>query len=474
MKNKCKVLAVIMAAVMCFAMAGCGSDKDVKKTAKPEKPKMTSVVGEWECTGAEIEDNGEKVSDETLKTMLGEEFSEMLHITAYSDGIAEMEMLGDKFPVKWEKKDGAYIIRLSEKDGDGSETMTAELKDSKLTVTSKSTYKSDDEDREMTMRFFMKYMGKVSKVLDGWDRQFSDKEIYDMSNFMNGGKFLIVDGRLYGSFGGEDVGEGAFCSAKLKSGDTAGIEDKKVIAEKSYVMYLTEHDGYIYATENSEKIIRVKAGGSKVKTLYEGECQYMQVTEDGIYFTDKDYRFCRIGMDGGDKTTVIDKAVFYPYFVAENMILYQDDKDGESLYMYDTAKKKDTKLTDMVSYQPLMNGDCLYFYTPAEGEDCNYTCRLDLYSYSGKVEKAEKETILFALFLEPKKITFAAGGFTSLSLDKWDKLSEQSYGGGIYYPAYSDGKRTLYKSGGNAYISYNDFAHCLDGKPIGYSYAASK
>ncbi|MEI3504142.1 MAG: hypothetical protein V8Q42_11005 [Anaerovoracaceae bacterium] len=52
----------------------------------------------------------------------------MLHITAYSDGIAEMEMLGDKFPVKWEKKDGAYIIRLSEKDGDGSETMTAELK----------------------------------------------------------------------------------------------------------------------------------------------------------------------------------------------------------------------------------------------------------------------------------------------------------------------------------------------------------
>lgn len=86
MKNKCKVLAVIMAAVMCFAMAGCGSDKDVKKTAKPEKPKMTSVVGEWECTGAEIEDNGEKVSDETLKTMLGEEFSEMLHITAYSDG----------------------------------------------------------------------------------------------------------------------------------------------------------------------------------------------------------------------------------------------------------------------------------------------------------------------------------------------------------------------------------------------------
>ena len=179
-------------------------------------------------------------------------------------------------------------------------------------------------------------------------------------------------------------------------------------------------------------------------------------------------------MDGGDKTTVIDKAVFYPYFVAENMILYQDDKDGESLYMYDTAKKKDTKLTDMVSYQPLMNGDCLYFYTPAEGEDCNYTCRLDLYSYSGKVEKAEKETILFSLFLEPKKITFAAGGFTSLSLDKWDKLSEQSYGGGIYYPAYSDGKRTLYKSGGNAYISYNDFAHCLDGKPIGYSYAASK
>ncbi|MEI3504141.1 MAG: hypothetical protein V8Q42_11000 [Anaerovoracaceae bacterium] len=67
MKNKCKVLAVIMAAVMCFAMAGCGSDKAVKETAKPEKPKMTSVVGEWECTGAEIEDNGEKVSDEAAQ-----------------------------------------------------------------------------------------------------------------------------------------------------------------------------------------------------------------------------------------------------------------------------------------------------------------------------------------------------------------------------------------------------------------------
>ena len=58
----------------------------------------------------------------------------------------------------------------------------------------------------MEMKFTMKYLGKKSKLIEGWDVTLDDDEIYAMSNAMVGGACVEADGMLYGDYGGKEWG----------------------------------------------------------------------------------------------------------------------------------------------------------------------------------------------------------------------------------------------------------------------------
>ena len=81
--------------------------------------------------------------------------------------------------------------------------MTAKLDGKKLIIRSEDTYQSDGKDMTMEMEFIMKYLGKKSRVMDGWDVTLSDDEVYAMSNFVAEGRFVAADGLLYGDYGGK-------------------------------------------------------------------------------------------------------------------------------------------------------------------------------------------------------------------------------------------------------------------------------
>lgn len=460
---KTKILTAVLVVAMCFVFAGCGGDKG-KDT---EKTNVTSITGSWECEDIEVTDNGEALDKDTVKTLVGEDFSSALKITAYDDGSAEVTLMGDESTASWtETKDKKYELSYADSETEDSVDMTATLDGDKLIVTAKESYQSDGKEMITEMKFTMKYLGKKSKVVEGWDITLDDDEVYAMSNAMAGGGCVEADGILYGDYGGSEWGKGAFTAAKIKDGQ---LEDKTVIVKNAKASCLSVYEGDVYGILDNEKIVKTEAGQTKAKTLYEGTCYNLQVTKDGIFFTDENNRYCKVDLKGKNKKTVLDKEIYYPYQVGSKFLIYQDDADGETLHVYNLKDSKDTKITDMVSYAPALCGDYLYFYTPGSSEDMNYMCRIDM--YSGKAEKAEKESLLYAFYLTPDNIIAAKGGFATVKLTEWDKFADQSNIGIEFYPVYSNGEIWITKASGESFMGPTTFG-TDDEKSIGYSYMA--
>ncbi|MEI3519122.1 MAG: hypothetical protein V8R14_07110 [Clostridia bacterium] len=145
--------------------------------------------------------------------------------------------------------------------------MTAKMDGDKLVVTMKDIYLSDGKGQGMEMRFTMKYLGKKSKLIEGWDVTLDDDEVYAMSNAMVGGSCVEADEMLYGDYGGKEWGKGAFTAARIKDGK---LEDKTVITENTKVRCISIYDGDVYGNIDNEKIIKVKAGEAENRTSLYG------------------------------------------------------------------------------------------------------------------------------------------------------------------------------------------------------------
>lgn len=465
---KKKVLTVALILAMCFAFAGCGGSGDGEGD-KAKEPEITSIIGSWECENVEVTDNGEKMDEDMIQTMFGEDLTEVFALSAYSDGTARITLMGEEGAVSWkESKAGEYEIVPPESGSDDAGSMKAKLEGEKLIVSLKEVYQSNGADQSMEMIFTMKYLGKKSGLIEGWDITLEDDEIYDMSNAMVGGMCVEVDGMLYGDYGGKDWGEGAFTAAKIKDGE---LEDPVVIAEGVNAFYLSEYDGDVYGIYDFNKIIKVEGGKTKAETVYEGICDYLQVTEDGIYFTDENNHYCRIDHQGQNKETILEKEVYYPYQIRSEYLVYQDDADGESLHMYNMKTGKDVKLSDIVSYEPMICGDYLYFRSPGSEDDMSYIGRVNL--YSGKMEKTKEETLLFEYYVTPDYISVAKGGFVKAEFDEWDKFAEKDSAGFTCYPIYSNGEIWITRSYDEHFMGPKTFG-TDDEKSIGYSYASKE
>ncbi|NLY82936.1 MAG: DUF5050 domain-containing protein [Clostridiales bacterium] len=468
---KKKLMVVITVFIICFCITGCGdsSGGDVEKKVKKTELEITSIEGGWKCVDIKIEEDGTKMEKKEIEDMYEMKADEIIQLTAYGDGTGEMIFFGDYANITWTEEKDKYVIKVTSAESTEEPlTMDALLKDNKLTIKFVDSYTADGVELESTMNFEFEHQGKVSKFFENFDINLSDKEVLKMSNFMATGQCIVVDETLYGNFGGEFVGKGTFSMGKIKKGDEPKVSDVKEIAKQSLATYLTEKDGHIYGILNNEKIIKVKVGNSKVETLYEGGCDYLQIVGDKMYYTDENYSLYTMSLDGKNKTNVIDKKeIYYTYILPNEKVLYQDDSDKESLHMHDLKTGEDVKLNDVVSYCPIIYGDHIY-YTSPKGEKYTFN-RLDL--YSGNVETAPGNMLESEFVIENGNIVFGEGGLPTLSVNKWNKLSETNYGGMVSRIYYSDGKTRLYSdSNGKMYLTFDKFNSAEDKVTIGYNH----
>lgn len=207
---------------------------------------------------------------------------------------------------------------------------------------------------------------------------FSAEESRAMSNFSNGGLYYFAGGSLYGRLlspdsdflrmGAADLGSTA---ARSLDGD---ISPAYMLISGEYLYYVRYPN-----SDSAVSIARMRPDGTELTKLYEGkDCDFLQLHGGRLYFTDENHRFVSADLDGGNIQTVIDRAVYYPYFIGEDLILFQDDSDGQSLHLFSASGGYDIKLNDMISYSPVICGSFLY-YLGAEGIDENTRlCRIDL------------------------------------------------------------------------------------------------
>ena len=107
-------------------------------------------------------------------------------------------------------------------------------------------------------------------------------------------------------------------------------------------------------------IYRMRVSGSDPVKLSDA-MGAMQIVGDTIYFTDaqRDYHLFKMDLDGKNEMEVMNKAIFH-WFVFGDMILYQDDANGETLHLMKFGGE-DVKLSQMQSYFPVFDGEYIYY-----------------------------------------------------------------------------------------------------------------
>ena len=464
-----KLLALLLALMLCFAFAACGEEEPAAEDPVAEEPAVTSIVGSWACIDAKMVDNGSEFDAAALSEMYGMKVKDMFALTAYGDGNGELTLYGaDTAAITWSEIEGGYAIAFTDPEADTSETISAKLENEQLTVTIASTYDMDGTEASNEMIFVMEYLGQSSKLLANWDLQLTEEQSLAMNNFMAKGWFVVADGNLYGTFGGAEYGQGTFSMAKANG---ASLGDATTIESEGMATYLTEYEGYVYGILGNAKIVKIKAGDTKAETIYEGACDYLQIVDGKIRFCDENYIYCAIDLDGKNKEVVLEREIYFPYVLPNNVMVYQNDPDNESLYLYDFTTGDDVKIAEGPAYYPVFNGDYMYFLTWVDETEGYKLNRVDL--YSGAVDDSGYDNQDLGMFFEGDQIYYALGGLPGLAVEKWNAIGSEGFGGFTYVPRYSNGEVRLYSAtDGECFITTDLFNVREDSASIGYMYVA--
>ena len=252
---------------------------------------------------------------------------------------------------------------------------------------------------------------------------FDAKQTAAMSNFMSYGYYLIEDDVLYGLTHSETLSGSLGAMHFHMKGDFPEFDETIILDGKGYANYICKDGDTLYYIRNFEAVCKVNIDGSGAEVLYEGVCDYLQIHEGRLYFADENYNFVSTDMNGGDFTTVVDKEIYYPYFICSDWMIFQDDADDESLHLYNITHGTELNITYVPSYNPILDGHYLYYADMVD--DQYFLCRIDM---------SDPETFLFegsdlplreSSFMIDDKFVYTTNGI-SIEKENWQKLTDDS------------------------------------------------
>ena len=272
-----------------------------------------------------------------------------------------------------------------------------------------------------------------------------------MNNFDFDGMALVEDGVFYGRFFVKGMDYWQFVKMELipdpenenyiTSGEWSILDDDVVpqyVNKAGDTLYYIAQD-WTKGDEPVCSLCSVSADGQDQTKLADGS-GFLTVRGDRLYFTDADNRYVSTDLSGGDKQVILDKEVYYPYFLDEDWILYQDDADNESLHLYHVPDGVDVKINDEKSYGPFLYGSCLYYTSPsAENEAADNVCRVDLADWTAVTdEDAAKEIPVFNVERSENlcggQIHISSNGYlkgmnnaNGVSMDYWYDFADDGY-----------------------------------------------
>ena len=226
---------------------------------------------------------------------------------------------------------------------------------------------------------------------------FTPDQTARMSNFMNAGCYAVEADTVYGQ-GFNQSGDSELVKFTLTAnGDVA---DGMVLDAAADPRYVTLYGDYIYYLRNAESIYRIGKDGNNPERVVDGAADYFQIVGDKLYFADSDYKLKSADVDGGNVTTVLDKEVYYAYFIAPDWLIYQDDADGETLHLRYMPTGEDTRLSAHIANCPIIVGSELFCVVNESGRQVLAKVQLGPVDIAGDTEQYD----YFAIELGDKQV----------------------------------------------------------------------
>lgn len=253
--------------------------------------------------------------------------------------------------------------------------------------------------------------------------EFDGNQTAAMSNFMCYGWYLIDDGVLYGLTHTQSVSGSLGATPFYMKGDFPEFEETVILDGNGRANYLCKDGDTLYYILNYEKVCRVNTDGSGAEVLYEGVCDYLQIHEGRLYFTDENYHFVSTDMNGGDLRTVVDKEIYYPYFISADWMIFQDDADDESLHLYNTTHGTERNITYFPSYNPILDGHFLYYTNTTE--EGYFLCRADMSDPEAFKFEGSELPLLESEFMIDDRFIYTTNN-NSMAKEDWKKVTDGS------------------------------------------------
>lgn len=251
--------------------------------------------------------------------------------------------------------------------------------------------------------------------------EFDGNQTAAMSNFMSYGWYLIDDGMLYGLTHTQSPSGSLGATPFRMKGDFPEFEETAILDGNGRANYLCKDGNTLYYILNYEKVCRVNTDGSGAEILYEGTCDYLQIHEGRLYFADENYHFVSTDMNGGDLQTVVDKEIYYPYFICADWMIFQDDSDDETLHLYNTTHGTELNITYFPSYNPILDGHYLYYTNITE--EGAFLCRVDMSDPDTFVFDGSELPLLDSAFLIDDQFVYTSN-HNSVAKEDWKKLTD--------------------------------------------------
>ena len=214
------------------------------------------------------------------------------------------------------------------------------------------------------------FTGEPEKFLPNFTSVESEK----MSSYINRGRYLITETGYMVGYG--TVAHIGYLTHKVEDGEivrqTEESEPNRKVVELDYenATCITEGpDGAFYFVSDDGNIIRAAKDGSEHRQIAGPGLSNMQIEGGKLYYKkSSNSHFFRADMDGSNETIILDKVVYYPYVIG-NFVVYQDDDDEESLYLYNMNERSDKKLLQGTVYQPIVVGNWIFCQQKPQGSD---------------------------------------------------------------------------------------------------------
>jgi len=411
------IVWILTLSVILGLLAGCGgSEEKIAEQVPTEAPVVTQPtepapvqkpVTEGYWVAEKIEMDGVEFSGEDMTGIFGTADT-IMSLAFNAEGSFDSVLFGDYYK-------GAYsgTADALELDFDGEavkgvctdDTLVLEMKDGSFTLK-----RQDQMPDKLANNPWVTYAP-----------EFDGNQTAAMSNFMTYGWYLIDDGVLYGLTHSQSLDGNLGATPFYMKGDFPEFEQTSILDANGRANYLCKDGDTLYYIRDYAAVCRVNTDGSGAEVLYEGACDYLQIHGGRLYFTDENYHFVSTDMNGSDLQTVVDKEIYYPYFICQDWMIFQDDADDESLHLYNTTHGTELNITYYPSYNPILDGHYLY-YTDVSDEGY-FLCRVDMRDPYTFTFDGSDLPLLESSFLMDEEFVYGTNS-NILTKEEWKKLTD--------------------------------------------------